>query len=331
MTTLGVSSRTPSCGSEHRLELTDGERSEIGVLAEQLTRTPPGLLDDPEWLARARQASCRLPVRLMEAVRQYRHDSGQAGTLFVARLPIDEESLPDTPNVPESVERAAAVPSVVAMLIGLQLGELVAYREEKSGALVQNVVPVPGLETTQSNAGSTPLELHIENAFHPHRPDYVGLMCLRNDHAKQAGTLVSSVRQALPLLDAQDRELLHEPRFVTAPPPSFRAGEHATAHPVLDGSTDDPNVCLDLSATTPLDDDAKQALERLRNVLVEVAVPLALRSGEMAIVDNRFVLHGRSHFTPRYDGRDRWLHRVYVHLDNRRSRSHRAGNGPVLV
>jgi L-asparagine oxygenase len=36
-------------------------------------------------------------------------------------------------------------------------------------------------------------------------------------------------------------------------------------------------------------------------------------------------------FTPRYDGADRWLHRVFVHLDGRRSRPHRPGNGSVLV
>ena len=28
---------------------------------------------------------------------------------------------------------------------------------------------------------------------------------------------------------------------------------------------------------------------------------------------------------------DRWLHRVFVHLDHRRSRGHRPGDGPVLT
>jgi L-asparagine oxygenase len=42
------------------------------------------------------------------------------------------------------------------------------------------------------------------------------------------------------------------------------------------------------------------------------------------------VLHGRSRFTPGYDGNDRWLHRVYVQLDGRRSRKYRACGGAVL-
>lgn len=329
--TLTASQPRPTWRSaEHRLDLTDQERSELKQLAEGLVDLPPALLDDLDWLAAARASSCRVPVRLAEEIRRYRHDPGAAGTLLISGLPIDESALPDTPAVRDSVAREATVPAAIAVLIGLQLGEVVAYRQEKRGALVQDVVPVPGMEESQSNAGSVPLEFHIENAFHRHRPDYVGLICLRNDHEKKAGTLVASIRHALPLLTETDRKILGEPRFTTAPPPSFYSGEHAPAHAVLQGSPDDPDICVDFAATSPLDDEAKHALERLRNALFETASSLKLRSGEMAFVDNRIVLHGRTPFVPRYDGRDRWLHRVYIHLDHRRSRAVRRDNGQVL-
>jgi L-asparagine oxygenase len=330
MTVLGATRATFRPHVDHRLELDPADRAEFAALAELLVRTSPRLIDDPEWLAAARQLSCQLPLRLRQAIRRYRHDPGCSGTLFLGGLPIDQDTLPDTPGVPESVERVAAVPAAIAMLIGQQLGEVVAYQDEKSGALVHNVVPVKGLEGSQSNAGSVPLEFHVENAFHPYRPDYVGLLCLRNDHSRTADTLVSSIRQALPLLDNADREVLHQPRYRTAPPPSFHCGDTRQAHPVLAGSPEDPDVCLDFNATEPLDDEAHAVLRRLRKVLFDVAESLALQSGEMALVDNRIVLHGRSEFTPRYDGRDRWLHRVYVHTDHRRSRVHRPGGGPVL-
>ncbi|WP_432973932.1 TauD/TfdA family dioxygenase [Dactylosporangium sp. CA-233914] len=331
MTVLDATRGTSRPRVEHSIELDAHERAEFNALAEQLVRTAPGLIDDPDWLAAARQLSCRLPVRLRQAIRRYRHDPGRSGTLLLAGLPIDEHGLPDTPDVRESVEREAAGPAAVAMLIGQQMGEVVAYRDEKSGALVQNVVPVKGLEDSQSNAGSTPLEFHIENAFHPHRPDYVGLLCLRGDHSSTAGTLVSSIRNAVPLLDGADREVLLQPRFRTAAPPSFHSGDARPAHPVLAGSPEDPDVCLDFNATEPLDDEADAVLQRLRKVLFDVAVSLVLGPGEMAFVDNRLVLHGRSQFTPRYDGRDRWLHRVYVHTDNRRTRAHRPSGGQVLL
>jgi L-asparagine oxygenase len=317
--------------SAFRLTLTEEERSNTRALAEELTRTPPGLLDDREWLVQARRLSCRLPVRLVEAMREFRNDAGRNGVLSLARLPIAEGALPDTPSARDSVERAAALPASVAMLIGHQLGEVVAYRAEKQGALVQNIVPVRGLAGSQSNAGSVPLKLHSENAFHPHRPDYIGLMCLRNDHEGRAGTLVSSVRKALPLLGEADVAVLRRARFVTEAPPSFRSGESTDPHPVLGGIAQDANIRVDFNATTALDGEAGQALERLHAALMRVSSSLVLGPGEMVFADNRLVVHGRTDFTPRYDGRDRWLHRIYVHLDNRRSLSHRVGAGPVLI
>ncbi|MEU4661608.1 TauD/TfdA family dioxygenase [Micromonospora chalcea] len=313
-----------------RLDLADDERTALRALAEELVAASPRLLDDLSWVTQARQASCRMPLRLMETLRDFRSDAGATGSLVLAGLPVDERDLPSTPTVRESVERATTVPAVLAMLVGLHLGEVIAYRSEKSGALVQNVVPVRGLEDSQSNAGSVPLEFHVENAFHRERPDYVGLLCLRNDHAKRAGTLVTCIRQALPLIEETDRKVLREPRFVTAPPPSFLQGDRTTPHAVLTGSVEDSNICLDLNATTALDEEAGEVMARLKRILTDVSTPLVLQTGMMALIDNRLVLHGRSEFTPRFDGRDRWLHRVYVHLDNRRSREFRDDAGAVL-
>ena len=73
------------------------------------------------------------------------------------------------------------------------------------------------------------------------------------------------------------------------------------------------------------------ALDELREAFLTVSASLVLQSGEMAFVDNRIAIHGRTAFVPRYDGCDRWLHRTFVHLDNRRTRGHRAGNGAVLA
>ncbi|WP_049575336.1 TauD/TfdA family dioxygenase [Streptomyces sp. SBT349] len=313
------------------LDLIHGERREIATLAAELAVGAPALVDDPRWVARARGLSCRLPERAREALRRYRHDPGPDGILILRNLPVDETVLPPTPNEPDSVERAATVPAAVAVLVTLQLGEIAAYRDEKSGALVQNVVPVPGREESQSNAGSIPLELHIENAFHPRRPDYVGLLCLRSDHSGTGGTLVSSIRRTLPLLSAETVEVLSGERFTTSPPPSFHGSGATAPHAVLVGDPADPDVKVDFHATHPHDEAAKFALERLRTAFLEAATVLTLRPGEMAFVDNRIAIHGRTAYAPRYDGRDRWLHRTFVHVDHRRTRPYRPGDGSVLL
>jgi L-asparagine oxygenase len=69
----------------------------------------------------------------------------------------------------------------------------------------------------------------------------------------------------------------------------------------------------------------------LGEALTEVRRTLILEPGDLAFVDNRLALHGRTGFTPRYDGRDRWLQRIFVHRDFRRSWELRPGDGHVLA
>lgn len=310
------------------LDLDEREQKELHSLADRLSKVSPGLLDDPTWLAAASAYSCRIPVRLREALRLFRSDPGPNGLLRVRGLPA--ESARPTPMVKDSVERATTVPAAALILCATALGEVVGFRSEKSGAAVQNVVPVPGRERSQSNAGSRTLEMHVENAFHPHRPDLVALSCLRTDHDGIGGLQIASVRAALGRVAREHRRVLAEPRFRTDPPPSFGGAGQAVVHSVLTGADDDPDVRVDFASTRPLDDEAATAMEELRDALCSVRTTVVLAPGDLAIVDNRIALHGRTAFTPRYDGRDRWLQRAFVHLDPRRSRPARTYNGHVL-
>lgn len=310
--------------------LTTAERDRIAELAGDLASTTPRAIDEPPWLDECRERSAELPVRVRRRLREFGHDPGTSGALLVRNLPGAAER--PTPMEPGSVERVATVGAAVIALLSMQLGELIAYRDEKSGALVQNVVPVPGQEDQQSNAGSTRLAMHIENAFHPHRPDYVGLLCVRADHDHVAGLQLSCIRKAVCGLPDKIRTVLAEPRFATQPPPSFGlGGDGPVRHAVLSGEPADPDIQVDFHATSGDDDEATDALEVLHDALAAVAETHPLEPGDLAIVDNRVTLHGRTVFTPRYDGRDRWLHRTFVHLDHRRSRASRTRTGHVLA
>jgi len=323
-TNIGLSRQTSE------ITIDSVERDELAALVRQLTDAQ-ARVDDPGWQALAREWSCRMPLRLSRAVRAFRHDPGPDGSILLRNLPLGADPLPPTPTVLDSVERAATAPAAVAVLLGGLLGTITSFRDEKRGALVQNVVPVPSLASSQSNGGSVPLEFHTENAFHPHRPDYVGLLCLRPAHEERVGTRVASIRRALPLVGDANLEILQQPRFLTEAPPSFRSAGRSSPHPVLQGAAEDPDICVDFHATRPLDERAGEALRQLREALFEVRTDVILGSGDMVFVDNRLVVHGRVSFSPRYDGSDRWLHRVYVHADHRRSREHRPDNGNVLI
>ena len=321
---------TETLTSESEVLILDpAERVEIEVLADRLAMVSPGLVDEPDWLAAARDGASELPARLRETLRRFRHDPGPHGRLQVRGLPVRAEG--PTPIKAGSVVRDATASAAVLALCMLELGEIIAFRNEKSGALVQNVVPVPGQEHHQSNAGSRQLQMHVENVHHDHRPDYVALLCLRNDHDDHAGLQVASIRDALCLIPDEHREILAQPRFRSTPPPSFGGAGRHPVHPVLLGSPDDPDIRVDFANTCPMDDPAAAAMAALRDAIESVRAELVLAAGDLAVVDNRVTLHGRSAFTPRYDGNDRWLQRVFVHVDHRRSRHLRAGGGYVLT
>ncbi|MET7380986.1 TauD/TfdA family dioxygenase [Streptomyces sp. NPDC005526] len=308
-----------------------GESATVEAVAREILHAANGRVDSPEFVAAARDAWDDLPASLRQEIRRFRRHSGPRGRLLIRGLPVGDESRP-TPSTADSVQREASVSAAILLMAACGLGDPAAYLQEKSGALVQDVVPVPGREEFQGNAGSVLLSFHTENAFHEHRPDYVMLMCLRADHEGVAGTRTACVREVLDLLSPAARKTLSLPEFTTAAPPSFGAGcEGALHHPVLGGSWTDPDLRVDFAATRATTEEGATALTELGALFEQVSTASQLLPGDLVIVDNHVTAHGRTAFTPRYDGRDRWLQRTFALTALRRSRGQRPDDGYVLV
>lgn len=303
----------------------------LGQVASELLDQARDRVDDPAWVNLARHAWEDSPTEVRRTIREFRRHSGPDGSLVLRHLPINAPDLPPTPMVRGSIQHAPSLPAAMLLLFAAGLGDPAAFAAEKSGALVQDVVPVPGDEEVQGNVGSVELTFHTENAFHPHRPDHVMLLCLRPDHAGVAELRTSCVRRVLPLLTPRTRASLGRPEYVTEAPPSFGPAGEGTTHAVLTGDPDDPDWCIDEAATRGVTPEGRAALAELGEVVHRTYTAVRLRPGDLAVVDNRVTLHGRSAFVPRYDGRDRWLQRTFAFSDLRRSRDHRPGDGTVLV
>jgi L-asparagine oxygenase len=318
-------------GPEWSVRLDETDREAIaGVAAQLRLDSVPGI--DHDVILAAQCAAGRLPAGLIRRLHTFRKWSNAYGTLLIQGLPVD----PNPPATPLSEEPTPVsdlpVASAVQLLVMCLLGEPIAYRDEKNGEMIQSVHPVAGREERQENTGSVFLEFHTEDGFHPFRPDFLSLVCIRQDHDKMARTASASIRRALPHLPHAVIDLLRRPEYRTKLASSFgEQTRYAAAQPVLSGDFAVPEICVDMHATQPLTDSAAWAFGHLRKVLESVAIDAALSPGDLLIVDNRTALHARTGFVPRYDGQDRWLRRMFAVTDLRRSQPARAGRSHVCV
>jgi enduracididine beta-hydroxylase len=94
---------------------------------------------------------------------------------------------------------------------------------------------------------------------------------------------------------------------------------------VLYGDPQAPYIRLDPYFMQRLEDDeaGQAALDRLIEKIETQIHGLVLRPGDFVFMDNYRVVHGRKPFDARYDGSDRWLKRINLARDLRKSRDAR--------
>ncbi len=199
------------------------------------------------------------------------------------------------------------------------LGDLFSFSSEHEGNLIQNVVPQKADPFAQTTYGSaTFLEWHVEHAFADMRSDYTALLCLRGH--PEAATTIAPVRDIA--IDEPHRSVLFEPRYLVAPDDEQQCGQvqHGPVA-VLTGSPEDPFIRLDPLFMRPCDPRDHVAAAALHHVVERV--PAAARQhvlipGDLLVFDNRRVVHGRTAYTPRFDGTDRWLQKGFISCSLRR-------------
>lgn len=315
--------------------LTAEENEVLRVVGKELT-ADLGVdeLDSDRTLQAIELAARNMPQRIAKSLIDFRCNGNDYGTLLLRNLALDHEPAP-TPRG-GALQRWQQVPqsTLVQLLTMAWLGDVISYADEKDGALVQDIVPRPGAEQLQENSGSVFLEMHTEDGFHPHKPDHLGLLCLRSDHERVALTATASIDRALPRLSSACADLLREPLYRIRCASSFTGADeprYSTAIPVLSGSSQRPDLCADFHAMEGLSEDASWALEQLRRAMTAVLAGAVLEPGDLVVVDNRAAVHARTAFTPRHDGNDRWLRRAFTVSDLRRSRAARIAGSRVCA
>ncbi|CAL9587013.1 TauD/TfdA family dioxygenase [Streptomyces sp. enrichment culture] len=294
--------------------------AELTAVARELLSQTGGSATDP-WIL------SQLPDRVAALSDEVRHACRPVDTpegLYVLRgTEVDDEAVGPTPAHWSRVGDAGALHDVVLLLLSAAMGEPIAWAGQQEGRFVHNIVPSPGHEQEQTGASSSVLlSPHTEDAFHPQRAHLLLLSCMRNHDA--VATTAASVRR-IELSDA-DRDLLGRPVLPILPDDAYAEAQsyqgEAPAVPTVFESEEGPTLRFD-PAYTPLEqapEDHRAAYRRLEEELERVSVAVSLTPGEVLVVDNDLVVHGRVPFQARYDGTDRWLKRSSVRVPGRRTR-----------
>jgi hypothetical protein len=272
-----------------------------------------------------RRASRRLPEPVYEALLTFADASHPSGALLIRGIPVGQ--LPATPATPTTPSEKDRVSEQVLLAAGRVLGQPIGYLPEHGGDIVQNLLPTRESAHRQvSTSSAVTLAWHTEAAFHPHRPRFLLLLCLRGDPA--ARTTLCSVREVLGALSLRTRWLLSEPLFRTTVDESYvgaRSQRLGPRVPVLAGDLDSPRMVFDADLMVGVTDEATAALAELTEAIERHHTHVVLESGDLLVVDNSVAVHGRSPFTPRFDGTDRWLQRTFVVTDLAASAGERSG------
>jgi enduracididine beta-hydroxylase len=328
-----------------RITLTDRENSSIQEILNDLVARYTSA-EDPKFLVESTVVAHQLPRRVREFLNEFRLYEPPEAICRIAGYPIASHRIGPTPGHWKE-RQSHCVPlreELLLILLGSLLGDVIAWSTQQDGAVVHDIAPIKGHEHEQLGSGSAEeLTWHTEDAFHPCRGDYLGMMCLRN--VDRVPTTFAALDVSA--LDPRVSSILFEPHFTIRPDNSHlrknRMGsisgsaveaaqsriEEMNARPeklsVLFGSPDSPYCRLDPYFMDPPElSAAREALDHLIQSVSRRLVDIVLEPGEFCFIDNFKAVHGRRPFKARFDGTDRWLKRVNIMRDLRRSRASRA-------
>lgn len=261
-----------------------------------------------------------LPEEVIQALLTFRRYGNDQGVVIIRNLPLNERKIGATPKHWKQSDQTKESFETEMCLLGITslLGDVFSFHTQHEGNLIQNIVPMPNDRYEQVGTGSEVfLDWHTEDAFHEMCADFIALLCLRSDST--AATTFASIRQ----MNIPDRykHKLFEKRYLAGIDKAHGGTgcpEDGVLTSIFYGNYHYPSLRVDTSCIKGLDPEAQEAVDVLIQEMNRVSCQFILQQGDLLIMDNHTVVHGRTAFIPRFDGTDRWLQRVSIQTDFRK-------------
>jgi hypothetical protein len=313
----------------HRLALTEEELGVIRLLVREVVSRHSSV-EGADFLDNNRTYAQELPRPLRSFLNAFRLRE-PSGVCLISGFPVNDAKVGKTPPHwrKESDSFSTLEEEVFLNLCGALLGDAIAWSHQRDGLICQDLVPIEGHANKMIGSGSE-LELvwHTEDARYSYRGDYIGLMCIRNPEAVPTTyALIDEVQ-----LDPDQVDVLFEPSFLFRPDPSHPSDNEGEKASVLFGDPRSPYVRFDpYCMDRPETEVARSAMDYLARAIDQNLTGVALLPGECLFIDNYKAVHGRSSFKAKFDGTDRWLKRITLARDLRKSRAVRAAPASRVV
>ena len=235
--------------------------------------------------------------------------------------PLDSLALPETPSQQSvSVGDIALYASIEVGYCILRGERPISYIHENGGLLLRHVTPRIAQQAESSSHGAEILFPHTDlankqiAALEPVGAESPGpasltLFALRSEVS--VPTLFSAVGDIVERLPADVVHQLMQPVFEFSAPQSFSAAVRTLTGPAIylrNGKYFARYGNISAPAGAP-----QGALTQMKHILTDEGLwlPVILLPGASISIKNTQLLHARMAMSPRFDGGDRWLIRVY--------------------
>ncbi len=298
------------------LDLTNYTK-DINKIVDEIIKANPDLKTNA-ILAQIKCYSDELPRYIREYIYEYKLKSKIKVLVF--NLSLEQYSFGSTPTkIAESFEKETISKiEILHCLISSVLGEIFTWSSIQNGNIINEVFPIKeNMDKPISSGSNNVFDLHTEDAFHPFMGEYLSLFCLKNFN--NAATILSSFD--ISEMSEKVIDILFEKRFLIGPNIAHNVNTQNEKFSILFGNRKFPFLRINLNNIKVLknDDDARNALDTITRVLQENIIKYPMKSGDLMFIDNFRTVHGRDIYYPKYDGTDRWLKRLYITNDLKKS------------
>lgn len=246
--------------------------------------------------------------RLHAWAEEVKHD----GVGILHKVPVAQD-LRRTPIYSGAADKLTLAEDLFIGAIASMFGEPGTLEGKIVERVVHNVFPTIEDGGSQLAASQEPLSWHVEDGFHPHRADWLFLLCLRGDENVQTRYARSKDLR----IDDATSKALFSTKYGLKVDHSFSEPYFDKTFPtcVLSSCPDGVEVIFDPEYTLELQRNTLPMLATLKDELDRVGEAVTLMDGDLLVINNRKVMHSRGPARARFDGTDRWLKRTLAWSD----------------